>query len=316
MHRCSVRLHTTSGTEDNTVIRAAQTLASTHIVNVDDLPLDGDSSNVHFGAASNNTIGQRFAAVLPLMPILPYRPTQRGAVVLNESVAHLFSLNGLKLEAVGTSGQRMGVGAAPTATGNSWVAIGVNAASAKEGGSNWIAHGASAGIENTTGSNWIALGTTAGGANTTGSNWIAIGTSSGQSNVTTGNWIAIGVNAGRNNIAGSFWTSIGTESAQNHTGSNFVCIGYRAGRDETRNNTLYISNSETPTPLIYGEFDTRNLALCGAPKSFGGGSGVINLANATTAPTTNPTSGGILFVEAGALKYRGSAGTVTTVAPA
>ncbi|MDC2953395.1 hypothetical protein PO587_02875 [Streptomyces gilvifuscus] len=50
--------------------------------------------------------------------------------------------------------------------------------------------------------------------------------------------------------------------------------------------------------------------------SVGGGVGVIAIANATTAPTTNPTGGGVLYVEAGALKYRGSSGTVTTIAPA
>ncbi|MDT8915746.1 hypothetical protein [Amycolatopsis sp. PS_44_ISF1] len=50
--------------------------------------------------------------------------------------------------------------------------------------------------------------------------------------------------------------------------------------------------------------------------SLGGGVGVIAIANATTAPTSNPTGGGVLYVEAGALKYRGSSGTVTTIAPA
>jgi hypothetical protein len=35
-----------------------------------------------------------------------------------------------------------------------------------------------------------------------------------------------------------------------------------------------------------------------------------------TAPDANLTGGGILFVEAGALKYRGSSGTVTTIGPA
>ena len=47
--------------------------------------------------------------------------------------------------------------------------------------------------------------------------------------------------------------------------------------------------------------------------SFGSGTGVIFIANAT-APSSNPTGGGILYVEAGALKYRGSSGTVTTLA--
>ena len=50
--------------------------------------------------------------------------------------------------------------------------------------------------------------------------------------------------------------------------------------------------------------------------SYGGGVGVIGIANATTVPTSNPTGGGILYVEAGALKYRGSSGTVTVIAPA
>jgi hypothetical protein len=42
---------------------------------------------------------------------------------------------------------------------------------------------------------------------------------------------------------------------------------------------------------------------------------VIGMANAT-APTTSPSGMGQLYVEAGALKYRGSSGTVTTIAAA
>jgi hypothetical protein len=49
---------------------------------------------------------------------------------------------------------------------------------------------------------------------------------------------------------------------------------------------------------------------------FGSGVGVIGIANRATAPTTNPTGGGVLYVESGALKYRGSSGTVTTLANA
>src|SRR5574341_1206328 len=50
--------------------------------------------------------------------------------------------------------------------------------------------------------------------------------------------------------------------------------------------------------------------------SFGGGDGVIGIANATTAPNANPTGGGVLYASAGALVWRGSGGTVTTIAPA
>lgn len=40
------------------------------------------------------------------------------------------------------------------------------------------------------------------------------------------------------------------------------------------------------------------------------------IGNITTAPTGNPTSGGFLYVEAGALTWRGSGGTVTVIGPA
>jgi hypothetical protein len=49
---------------------------------------------------------------------------------------------------------------------------------------------------------------------------------------------------------------------------------------------------------------------------FGGGQGVMAIANASVAPSVNPADGGILYVEDGALKYRGSNGTVTVIAPA
>ncbi|MGW0087855.1 glycosyl hydrolase family 28-related protein [Streptomyces sp. NPDC003328] len=49
---------------------------------------------------------------------------------------------------------------------------------------------------------------------------------------------------------------------------------------------------------------------------LGGGVGVAGISNATTVPTTNPTGGGVLYAEGGALKWRGSNGTVTVIGPA
>jgi len=51
-------------------------------------------------------------------------------------------------------------------------------------------------------------------------------------------------------------------------------------------------------------------------KKFGGGQGVIVIANASVAPTQKIVGAGILYVEDGALKYMGSKGTVTVLAPA
>jgi len=50
--------------------------------------------------------------------------------------------------------------------------------------------------------------------------------------------------------------------------------------------------------------------------SFGGGDGVIGIANASAVPTANPVGGGVLFASGGALYWRGSGGTVTQIAPA
>jgi len=60
----------------------------------------------------------------------------------------------------------------------------------------------------------------------------------------------------------------------------------------------------------------RNIQMGSATGSYGGGQVVIGIANATTVPTSNPSGGGILYVESGALKYRGSSGTITTLGAA
>ncbi|MGI8807516.1 MAG: hypothetical protein ACR2KK_06690 [Acidimicrobiales bacterium] len=59
-----------------------------------------------------------------------------------------------------------------------------------------------------------------------------------------------------------------------------------------------------------------NIGLNLNQSTYGNGVGVIAVANAVTPPTQNPFGGGILYSEAGALKWRGSAGTVTVLAPA
>ena len=49
---------------------------------------------------------------------------------------------------------------------------------------------------------------------------------------------------------------------------------------------------------------------------FGAGKGVVAIANAVLPPCVNPSGGVVLYVQDGALMYRGSNGTVTTIAPA
>ena len=53
-----------------------------------------------------------------------------------------------------------------------------------------------------------------------------------------------------------------------------------------------------------------------AAGSYSGAEKALYILNTTAAPTSNPSTGGYLYCEGGALKYRGSAGTVTTIAAA
>lgn len=64
-----------------------------------------------------------------------------------------------------------------------------------------------------------------------------------------------------------------------------------------------------------GTSKNGNIGL-GATPSAGGGALCIFIPNASTVPTTNPSGGGVLYVQGGALKYRGSSGTVTTLGAA
>lgn len=66
--------------------------------------------------------------------------------------------------------------------------------------------------------------------------------------------------------------------------------------------------------LVVRVDNTRNVGVNGG--SYGSGAGVIFIANASTTPSSNPSGGGVLYVESGALKYRGSSGTITTIAAA
>lgn len=90
------------------------------------------------------------------------------------------------------------------------------------------------------------------------------------------------------------------------TDNRVKIIGGASGTD-------FINNAASAV-LIHVS-DSRNLGI-GTRTEFGSGAGVIGIQNATTAPTTNPATGGTLYAEAGALKWRGSAGTVTTLAVA
>jgi hypothetical protein len=121
----------------------------------------------------------------------------------------------------------------------------------------------------------------------------------------------IGSYAGRSSTGYSN-TFIGDHAGGSNTGNQGICLGAYAGNVNSENERLFIGSGVTP--LIYGELDDLNVGI--NLKTMGGGEGVIAIGDATTVPDSNPTGGGILYVESGALKYRGSSGTITVLGAA
>ena len=98
--------------------------------------------------------------------------------------------------------------------------------------------------------------------------------------------------------------------------------GYNDGTTYTANGlhhiTLLGANAQATVDNVFvmgsAVSDERATACLGNYDKLGSDvQGGVAVADAVTAPTVTPTGGGILYVEAGALKYVGSAGTVTTL---
>ena len=101
------------------------------------------------------------------------------------------------------------------------------------------------------------VGYDAGYSNTTGSSNHFEGFESGYLNTTGEQNHFSGYQAGYYNTDGSNNTYIGYQAGAFLTGSGNVMIGHLAGYNGVNNNKLYISNSSTTTPLIYGDFANK-----------------------------------------------------------
>ena len=64
----------------------------------------------------------------------------------------------------------------------------------------------------------------------------------------------------------------------------------------------------------HGTWTANGLQLFASSASFGGGTGVLGITNASVVPTSNPTSAGIVYENTGELSHRGSGGAITEVA--
>jgi hypothetical protein len=104
---------------------------------------------------------------------------------------------------------------------------------------------------------------------TLGSDNIAIGFNSLLSKTSGADNIGVGTRSLQKNITGSNNISIGRQAGQNSTGSGNIFIGYRAGQNELGSNKLYIENTNSSTPLIWGDFNTDSLVINGSERVTG-----------------------------------------------
>ncbi len=182
---------------------------------------------------------------------------------------------------------------------------------------------------NTTGGSNTGTGRAALLSNTTGGGNTGTGSAALQNNTTGGGNTGTGYAALQNNTTGDNNTGTGNAALQNDTtGSNNTGVGFQAGYTDGTTATVATVNNTTllgfqaqalvsNVAVIGSRVAANRQSLClGNYGEVGSGLGVFALSDAATAPTTNPTGGGVLFSEAGALKWRGSSGTVTVIAVA
>jgi hypothetical protein len=163
--------------------------------------------------------------------------------------------------------------------------------------------GVNAGYSNTTGTTNTFVGFTAGYSNTTGTSNTFVGFDAGY--YATGNDNAMfggcagcwGTTGSGNSFFGSRSANFLSTGANNSifgsfagynigAGSGNVFLGYHAGYNETGSNKLYLDNSNTSTPLIYGEFDNNKLTINGNLSVVGPDNGLVHLTNVITNNTT------------------------------
>ena len=148
------------------------------------------------------------------------------------------------------------------------------------GGSNTFL-GVLAGYANTTGYANTFLGNLSGRANTTGHSNTFLGQDAGASNTDGIENTYVGNGAGKSNALGIYNTLIGTYAGSNNTNGYYnsfigykagyantigtcnVFLGFKAGYYETGSEKLYIANSDTASPLIYGDFHSTILKFNG-----------------------------------------------------
>ncbi|MBL7832865.1 MAG: hypothetical protein JNK18_02880 [Cyclobacteriaceae bacterium] len=144
------------------------------------------------------------------------------------------------------------------------------------------------------------VGYYAGNNSTAGSNTF-LGYYSGFTNTTGTNNTYVGYHSGRSATGGNN-TFIGYQTGNSSVGTGNVFLGYQAGYNESGSGKLYIDNSNTATPLIYGDFTTNQVGINAVPT----GSYTLNIGGSLNLVT----SGTAIYVNG--VPYVGGASQWTT----
>ena len=153
-------------------------------------------------------------------------------------------------------------------------------------------------LADNTGNNNSAFGYAALTHQTTAHRNVALGSAAGFDNQNGNDNVFIGYESGRNIEDGDYNVFIGSRSGySNVNGNNNIFIGKHSGWSELGSNKLYIDNTSTASPLIYGDFATNVIKINGRLLASSGfsdldGDTKIEVEKTTDQDTIRFTAGG------------------------
>lgn len=287
-----ITLGQSTATQTVDIARGATTAVSTKTVNIGAAGVSGSTTNINYGSSVTGAL-----------------------------VTHIWNAgaNNMRLDSSGN----LGLGVTPSAWGSSYKALDVNTYGSFGGGTDftymsgnlyqngsvWKYKTANSGLlyYQTGGQHqWFNAPSSTAGATATLTQAMTL-TAAGNLGIgTTSPAYKLDVNTGVSGVL-QRW----------NTGS----VSMLVEADHSGNGNWFLSPQGTSTFNVKTGGSTRltvdssgNL-LVGTTAAGTSATKVIGMGNAT-APTTSPAGMGQLYVEGGALKFRGSSGTVTTIAPA
>ncbi len=156
--------------------------------------------------------------------------------------------------------------------------------------------------------NLTGYGNTAVGANamldgTSGDNNVGIGSNAVRTYSGNGN-VGVGVFSLSEIQDGEYNTAIGSASGKSAVGDANVFIGNSAGANAIGSNQLYIDNTDTDTPLIWGDFASDLLKV----------NGTLNINDAYDFPISDGTNGQVLSTDgAGVISWQDGGSEVESI---